>query len=97
MTTALLERRACDRITVRVPATIIVPAGVSASCLVADISEGGARVLIRDIELPEVFVLQFMESGRCRHCRVVWRRNGEMGVAFTDGRQVNFGRREPRR
>jgi hypothetical protein len=33
------------------------------------------------------------ESGERRLCRVVWRRSGEVGVAFTDRKKVTFGKR----
>ena len=62
-------------------------------CEVRDVSDGGAMIHVRSSDLPDVFVLHFNESGKQRHCRVVWRQGGEVGVAFTDRGQVNFGRR----
>jgi len=96
MALAFQEQRKSERFAVKKPATIIVPPGISIESVVTDISDGGARILIRDTELPEVFMLQFSESGQHRHCRVVWRRNSEIGVAFTDRKPVHFGRRMAR-
>jgi len=62
-------------------------------CVATNVSDGGAMIHVRGADLPEVFVLRFNDSGRQRHCRLVWRRGPEAGIAFTDRTQVNFGRR----
>ena len=67
--------------------------GAQLDCVATNVSDGGAMLQFRGAELPDIFVLQFNDSGRQRHCRVVWRRGAEIGVAFTDRAQVNFGRR----
>jgi PilZ domain len=55
------------------------------SCIVIDISDGGAR-LYSEIDPPEEFSLTLTIEGKemARECRVVWRLGGELGVAFTD-------------
>ena len=55
------------------------------SCMITDISEGGAR-LYSETEMPQKFTLSvFGEDGDTRReCRVVWRLGGELGVEFTD-------------
>jgi len=55
------------------------------TCMVTDISDGGAR-LYSDNELPDTFTLAVTGEGldARRECRVVWRLGGEYGVAFTD-------------
>jgi hypothetical protein len=88
------ERRSAERFTVREAAKIILPHdSVGIDCIATNVSDGGARLHVRAPNLPEVFVLQFVASGKRRHCRVVWRQGAETGVAFTDRAQVNFGRR----
>lgn len=55
------------------------------TCLITDISDGGAR-LFTDADMPETFTLSVSaEGGETRRaCRVVWRLGGEVGVSFTD-------------
>lgn len=87
------ERRNDERFAVREAAKIILPNNSQGlDCIATNVSDGGARLLVR-ADLPEVFVLHFVTSGKQRHCRVVWRQGAETGVAFTDRAQVNFGRR----
>jgi len=54
------------------------------TCMVIDISDGGAR-LYAETELPDTFTLAVTGDGidTRRECRVVWRLGGEYGVAFT--------------
>jgi hypothetical protein len=88
------ERRTDERFAVREAAKIMLPHNsMGLDCIATNVSDGGARLLVRTPELPEIFVLQFVASGKQRHCRVVWRHGSETGVAFTDRTQVNFGRR----
>jgi PilZ domain len=94
MLTNVLDRRKSERFAVRTSAKIMVPQlAAPLDCIATNVSDGGAQIHIRNAELPEVFVLHFTETGRRRHCRVVWRQGAEIGVAFTDKTQVNFGRR----
>lgn len=55
------------------------------SCMITDISEGGAR-LYSETDLPQKFTLSVSGDGggTRRDCRVVWRLGGEFGVEFTD-------------
>ena len=55
------------------------------SCMITDISEGGAR-LYSEIDLPQKFTLSMSGDGgeTRRDCRVVWQLGGEFGVEFTD-------------
>jgi len=59
--------------------------GPPRACLISDISEGGARLLLEtDHELPDRFVLLLTAKGDARRrCRVVWRHETTVGVAFT--------------
>jgi hypothetical protein len=62
-----------------------VEAGPHAShaCIVHDISARGARLLLPEAaDVPESFTLS-LDPGEDRWaCRVVWRRLGEVGIAF---------------
>jgi hypothetical protein len=93
MLTSVLDRRKSERLAVRTAAEIMIPRLAPLDCIATNVSDGGAKIHIRSADLPDVFVLHFTETGRKRHCRVVWRQGGEVGVAFTDKAQVNFGRR----
>ncbi len=51
-------------------------------CSVRDLSEGGAKLLLRDpIILPHDFQLQMLD-GRLIPCELRWARNGAVGVKF---------------
>lgn len=58
------------------------------TCMVTDISAGGAR-LYSETDMPDAFTLTVeAEGAELRHdCRVVWRLGGEVGVTFTDARR----------
>ena len=93
MLSGFIERRKSERVPVRTPAKIMLPrSDAPLDCIATNVSDGGAMLHFRG-DLPDVFVLHFSDSGRQRHCRVVWRQGAEVGVAFTDRTQVNFGRR----
>jgi PilZ domain len=53
-------------------------------CLISDIAEGGARlVLENDGAPPDRFVLLLGAHGEARRqCRIVWRKELTVGVAF---------------
>ena len=55
------------------------------SCMITDISEGGAR-LYCETDIPQKFTLQVsIDDGDARRdCRVVWQLGREFGVEFTD-------------
>jgi len=94
MLSGFTERRKSERIAVRTPAKIMLPhSDAPLDCVATNVSDGGAMIHIRAADMPDIFVLHFNDSGRQRHCRVVWRQGAEIGVAFTDRAQVNFGRR----
>ena len=78
------ERRSHHRLQINRVARIYADqAGITCECTISDISEGGARLFVPDIELPERFILQiFGEKPVREECTVVWRLGGEMGVQF---------------
>lgn len=65
------------------PGRVDAGQGTSHACIVRDISAAGARLLLAEAgSVPETFDL-FLDPGGDRWaCRVVWRRLGEVGVAF---------------
>jgi hypothetical protein len=66
-----------------------LPGGSMArDCLVTDISEGGVRLHIEGLDVPEQFVLLIsLDQGKpaLRHCRVIWKLGYEVGAKFSDG------------
>src|SRR5271155_5532450 len=78
------DRRGVQRTKVLRNAKIIVPRRSPViHCTVQNITSGGACLkLANTFGVPEQFELTF-EQGRTRRlCRVVWRTNDELGVAF---------------
>lgn len=54
-------------------------------CLVRNLSETGAKLEVSGaVTVPERFELDIPRKGVRRRARMVWRREGEMGVAFED-------------
>jgi PilZ domain len=93
MLTGVLDRRKSERLAIKAAVEILIPQFAPLGCIATNVSDGGAKIQVRGADVPDVFVLHFTETGRKRHCRVVWRQGAEVGVAFTDKAQVNFGRR----
>ena len=80
------ERRKYKRKTLNYPARFAVEIGKIWECVVRDISEGGARLEVRDdTDLPERFSLLLSKQGSSlRKCRVVWRASHLIGVQFDE-------------
>jgi hypothetical protein len=56
-------------------------------CRLTNISEGGVRLHVEGIDVPDRFVLLLSDdrgSARPRDCSVVWRLGYELGAEFTD-------------
>ncbi len=59
------------------------PQGATAACVVLDLSEIGARLLVdEDVALPSVFDLHVHRPDTTYRARSQWRAGDEMGVAF---------------
>jgi hypothetical protein len=55
------------------------------ACLVRDMSEKGARIIFSDtVTLPDIFDLYIPQREQTLRARVTWRRNDEIGLAFTE-------------
>jgi PilZ domain len=84
------DRRKSSRRAVSLPARIEITIGSPPrDCLITDISDGGVRLYIETVEIPDRFVLWFSADGRNarpRDCSVVWRLGHEIGARFTDAR-----------
>jgi hypothetical protein len=55
-------------------------------CLITDISDGGVRLHVEGVDVPDRFVLLVSDgngSARPRDCSVVWRLGLELGAKFT--------------
>jgi|SoiMethySBSTD1v2_1073268.scaffolds.fasta_scaffold614670_2 hypothetical protein len=78
------ERRLHQRVTINRVARIHADrVGLTYECTITDLSEGGARLFVADVEIPEQFFLHISGDKPMREeCKVVWRLGGEMGVRF---------------
>jgi hypothetical protein len=79
------DRRKSFRVEWTSPASIDLGDGSPRlPCVVKNLSNGGARIASAKV-LPDDFILR-LTPGRCRprSCHVVWRRDDEVGVQFTD-------------
>lgn len=55
------------------------------SCLVRDLSETGARIILSQTAIiPDVVQLHIPQREETRRAHVQWRRSDEIGLAFTD-------------
>jgi len=77
------DRRASPRRVVDCPGSIVCePGAKSLDCVIADISDGGARLVVAG-GVPEEFGLTINDGTGAEHsCRVVWRLDDEIGVEF---------------
>jgi hypothetical protein len=89
------ERRSQPRFRIdRVARIHAEKVGMSCECMITDISGGGARLFVVDVELPEQFVLYISgDKTMQEECKVVWRLGSEMGVRFVT-RSLEQGRNE---
>jgi hypothetical protein len=52
-------------------------------CTVRNLSGHGAKLIVgTQVGIPETFDLTFPADGSSRPCKVVWRKEGELGVEF---------------
>jgi hypothetical protein len=62
----------------------------SVDCLIQNLSETGAGmdVVNHRFEVPSRFELTIPSDGLCQPCRVVWRKDHRIGVAFIFSQQA---------
>jgi hypothetical protein len=80
-----LERRNNERSSSNTPAVIRSDdASFTASCVVHNLSEGGARLLVEDWKaLPQRFILFLIPNSFIgRRCETIWRIGNKVGVRF---------------
>jgi hypothetical protein len=80
------ERRKTPRRAISRLAKIEIGSSVF-GCLVTDLSDGGVRLYVEGVEVPETFMLLMLEDNgviRPRECQVIWRLRYEIGANFTD-------------
>jgi PilZ domain len=80
----MIERRKARRFRTLKGARILMldQWGRTVECIVRDLSNGGARLAPATVRVPDRFQIMFEASRLVRQCRVVWRRETEVGVAF---------------
>jgi hypothetical protein len=78
------DKRRAKRRTVRYGAWLALADGSLSECVLSDISESGARLVVDDSAVvPEKFVLVLSLNGAARRgCKVVWRNPQQVGVKF---------------
>jgi hypothetical protein len=80
------ERRRSLRYHSTIPAQIYVRDGLPlCPCTVLDVSQGGGRIrLDAPVSVPDQFHLLFTRTASVRReCRVIWRHDDCLGVAFS--------------
>jgi hypothetical protein len=90
-----LDRRKSERRLHGGPAKIQLGIGaLPRDCTITDVSDGGARVIAENLDVPAEFTIIF-STGCPRQCRLAWRIGCEFGAEFIDGtQQRQFGRRQ---
>ncbi len=78
------DHRHNNRQAMEYPAQIHAGADARFPCLLRDVSESGARILLPASKgIPDDFVLLLAHDGTAsRNCHVVWRTERELGVKF---------------
>lgn len=79
------DARRSERRTIFKPAVITYGQGAAAQCVVNNISAEGARIAIdRADRFPAHLALKFGHGAPARHAEIIWSKNGEYGLSFTD-------------
>ncbi len=70
----------------RVAAITFGPGAVQHYCLVSDFSEGGVRLHVKQLTIPDEFSLLFSPGGAARsgNYKVVWRRGQDIGAKLIE-------------
>ena len=79
------EKRTFQRKSLTYPARLDAGDGKPPrECMLSDVSESGARVVVKDPnEIPDSVTLLIGSEGVApRHCRVAWRDGTELGLEF---------------
>ncbi len=77
-----MDRRTAARHRILRPATIEF-GGSTIPCMVRNMSDAGAMLDVASTaEIPELFTLAVISDGHRTLCRLVWRNEKRIGVAF---------------
>lgn len=90
-----IEQRKSKRREIGFKALLLSHQGaILAACQVIDLSEGGARLLLKTaFNVPETFTLVLSRHARTRReCRIKWKNDLEFGVEFIDGTGASWAR-----
>jgi hypothetical protein len=84
MNVSFFNRRRFFRRAVNEPAWVEKVPSILEWCTLMDLSKSGARLTISDVyDLPENFALHVTREFKPgRVCRIIWRRDHEVGVEF---------------
>ena len=85
-----LGERRHERIYLRKEAFVFFePTAPWFECTLLDISEGGVRLDVGALPVPDIFGLSLSNTGTVlRICRTAWRRGGILGARFTTAKQI---------
>lgn len=79
-----MEKRTIPRQRV-LKAGLIEFGGGSLSCVIRNLSSAGAALEVEcPIGIPSEFSLVFIADKSIRHCRLIWKAEKRIGVAFRD-------------
>jgi len=79
----MLERRRSVRLRVLKSVKLIIGKSSIIDCVVGNLTNVGARVLISNtIDLPKRLEMTFDKGKTIRSCRIVWRAKKETGIEF---------------
>jgi hypothetical protein len=80
----MIERRRHQRVATDEPARILIDSRATLRCTLRNVSLGGACLeLDPSVAVPQTFDL-IPHTSDAHVCRVVWRRDRRMGVAFVN-------------
>jgi PilZ domain-containing protein len=89
----MLERRESRRFRVLKGATIIVGTATVIDCVVRNLTNSGARILLSGaVNLPEIVDITLDGGHTFRPCRLVWRSTDAMGVEFIKPKRTTYSR-----
>ena len=71
------------------PAKIKLAAGAR-DCLIIDMSDGGVRLNVEGLDVPDEFVLLISHKGKVeeRAYKVIWRFGNELGAQYVSGARL---------
>ena len=81
-----IDRRTSVRRRVEYAGSIQRPRGRQALCVIWDVSDSGARLVVPSVkDVPDKFVLTIKRNNEERYyCRVMWRTECQVGVSFIE-------------